>query len=416
MSERDNLYHFYRREGDQIQPPYFIYDLEKITGQIETIKNAFAGLDFTHYYPVKTNPCIDIVRYCLHNGLGLDACSMGDLDVADILNIPAEKITFTGVGLNEPNMHRLFKQNIIPNLNSPSEIDRWARLFPGSRIGIRLSTTLPASEHRGEYGLKMGIFPQDWPGIKKIILEKNLKIVKLHRHESSNSINYNEIAASFSTTFESVPPWVWKNIERINFGGGWGLPYLRKDALNVEKLVQAITSLTNKLKTFTASQKLKIEIEPGEFLVGYCGNLLTTVLDVRILPPVNNEKNLQVVILDTPFPITSGFRSPELLYPVDFKGYNKNENTQRWFTKIYGRSNTAMDTINKGLYAPEVTVGQAALVRWVGAYVPVLMSFFNQQDIPAEMILLNGKLMKSRAPLDFKSYYRQTYLEGVNNE
>ncbi len=411
---------FFNMFNCQTQPPpptpIFVYDLNRVRNQRETIKNAFAGHPFTQYYPVKTNPCIDILRCCLKNGLGLDACSIGDLDIADILKVPPHCVTFTGVGLNETDMRRLFKQNIIPNLSSPSELLRWGRLFPGSQIGIRVSTLPAHKKLPGEYSLKMGIFPQDWPRVRATVQEYNLKIVKLHRHESANSIDAQQLLSSFSDTFASVPSWTWQYVKTINFGGGWGLPYLRQGELDLKPLIRGIISIARHLNHSAAAETLQIEIEPGEYLVGYSGYLLTTVLDVRTLPAADNGEELQVVILDTPFPITSGFRAPELLYPVDFEPHLNAGTGHRVFSKIYGRSNTSMDTINKGVNTPRIAIGDRAIVKWVGAYVPVLMSYFNQQAIPAEMVLHNGNLLPSGTKPNFKSWYHRTYFRGGENE
>jgi len=106
--------------------------MESIGEKIDSIRTAFNGILFNQYYPVKTNPCLDIVRYCVDNGLGIDACSMGDLEVADMLDVPPENISFTGVGLNEHDMRALYKKMIVPNLCSQLEVKRWGRLFPGS--------------------------------------------------------------------------------------------------------------------------------------------------------------------------------------------------------------------------------------------------------------------------------------------
>lgn len=416
MSEMRGFEIFDRQWTNKVNPPCFIYEIENIEKKIEIIRSAFKGISYTQYYPVKANPCLDIVRYCIKNGLGIDTCSMGDLEIADILDVQPENISFTGVGLSEQDMRYLYRKKIIPNLNSLEQIKQWARIFPGSRIGVRVSTLIPGMELKNGYSLKMGIYPGEWPKVREVVKQNNLEIVKLHRHESKNSISHEKLLNAFSANYESIPAWVWQNVKTINFGGGWGLPYSRKSKIDVDKLAQGIVDLTQKLKTFTAANVLKIEIEPGEFLIGESGYLLTKVVDVRKLTFHNMGENLQVVVLDTPFPITSGFRTPELLYNVKFDMDDKESKEGAFFTKIYGRSNTSMDTVNKGMYAPEIKVGALALVLWVGAYVPVLLSYFNQQDIPAEFVFNNKTFVKSRDSLWFKFHYQQSYLKGEENE
>jgi diaminopimelate decarboxylase len=408
---------FDRQRVNKVNTPCFIYNIESIGKRIEVIRTAFKGTSYTQYYPVKANPCFDIVRYCIKNGLGIDACSMGDIEIADILNVQSENISFTGVGLSEQDMRYLYRKKITPNLSSLEEIKRWARIFPDSRIGIRLSTLTPGIEFKNEYSLKMGIFPGEWSKVRDVVLKNNLEIIKLHRHESNNSISHEELLNAFSAAFAGLPGWVWQKVKTINYGGGWGLPYSRKGQLDAEKLIHGIVDLTKRLKAYSPSGELKIEIEPGEFMVGECGYLLTKVVNVRNLNSYNKMRdNLQVVILDTPFPVTSGSRTPELLYNVKFNLDDKEKKKETFFTKIYGRSNTSMDTVNKGIYLPAVKVDTLALVHGVGAYVPVLLSHFNQQDIPAEFVFKNDTLVKSRDTLKFRFHYRYTYLQGEDNE
>jgi diaminopimelate decarboxylase len=398
---------------EHLPTPCFIYNLDEIEKKIRQVKNAFGDVPYNQYYPIKTNPCVDVVRYCMENGLGIDACSMGDLEVADCLNVPSSKISFTGVALGEQDMRMLHGKKIIPNLSSLEDVKRWGRLFSGSQIGLRISTIEPGNhfDSQGGYSLKMGIYPCDWLSVRDVVKQYSLEIIKLHRHESQNSIAHQDLLDSYNTTFNRVPDWVWKTVKRINFGGGWGLPYLRYGRLDVGRLVRGIVETTNRIKERCASGHLEIEIEPGEFMVGECGFLFTKVIDVRCLDASVGGKTLQVVILDTPYPITSGFRAPELLAGVTFEKRNDGSQEDIVFTKIYGRSNTSMDTINKGAYLPGVTVGRYALIKWVGAYVPVLMSYFNEQDIPAEFVIKNEEAVKSRGALTFNSFYRETYLK-----
>lgn len=391
--------------------PCFIYHLESIIGRIHRIRRAFASTAYSQYYPVKTNPNLDLVRCCTQNGLGLDACSMGDLEIADMLKVNRENISFTSAVLSDQDMRYLHRKRIIPNLNSAGEIKRWGSLFPGTRVGVRVSTFNSGGESHGGYALKMGVFAHDWPEIQRVVLQHQLQIVKLHRHESQNSISHQELLDAFAVTFSGVPAWVWKNVRSINYGGGWGLPYLRQGQLDVEKLVKGIVNITQKLKTTTALETLKIEIEPGEFLVGESGYILSTVMEVRNVHDHPMGKNLQIITLDTPFPITSGARKAELLSMVKFDLNEQRNKAESVFTLIYGRSNTSMDTINRGISAPVVRVGDHALIFWVGAYVPILLSHFNEQDIPAEFIFQNNEWKKSRDSVKFQFHYKHAYLK-----
>ena len=404
---------------DKFSTPIFIYDLSSIKKRIEEIKTAFKGVSYTQYYPVKANPNLEIVRHCIENEIGIDVCSLGDMVITNILNVPPNKISFTGNALSENDMRVLHSKNIAPNLCSLEQIKRWAALFPGTRIGIRVSTRIPGTNIQGNYSLKMGVFYEEWPIIRDIVLRNNLEITRLHRHESKNTIIYSELLEDFSSAFTSIPPWVWNNVNAINFGGGWGIPYLREGKLDIEKLASGIIDITRKIEHSFGLNSLKIEIEPGEFLVGESGYLLTTVADVRNFISQEKKENLQVIILDTPFPVTSGSRSPELSSQVvfDFNDTNNLKDLEEIVsTIIYGRSNTSMDTIIKGIYTQHVKVGDYALISDVGAYVPVLLSHFNEQDIPAESIFKNGELMKSRNKVEFESHYKKMYLKGEYHE
>ncbi len=404
------------RQVEELKLPCFVYDLTGIQKRIDEIRELFGKISFKQYYPVKANPCPEIIKLCLENNIGLDACSLGDLIIADLLNVESKNISYTGVALSEKDMQLLFRKNIIPNLCSLEQVKKWASLFPDSCIGIRVSTRIPGANSQGQYSLKMGIFYEEWPELQKIVLNHNLKIIKLHRHESKNSIFHEELLKDFSSTFDSIPEWVWENVNTINFGGGWGLSYSRTGKLNLEKLISGIIGIAKKMENSTTSNPLIIEIEPGEYLIGESGFLLTSVVDVRhTITPITRKK-LQVVILDSPFPTTSGSRDQELSNHIQFSPEESNEQVEKILTIVYGRSNSSMDTINKGMRASEVKIGDWALVSEVGAYVPILLSHFNELDIPIEYIMKDTMIKKTGKGIKFESHFKQIYLPGEENE
>lgn len=400
---------FNRQWFTGIKTPCFIYDIECLVKRIERIRAAFHGTSYAQYYPLKANPNPGIVSCCLDNGLGIDACSPGDLEIAGIFDLQPGNISFTGIGLSEKDMRSLYERGIVPNLSSTEQVKRWAKLFPCSQIGLRVSILTPGRKQGNHYSLKMGIWPGDWPDVQEIVRSNHLQVIRLHCHESRNSLAAKELVHDFSVAFESIPSWAWENVGAVNFGGGWGLPHLRQGELDVEKLVRGMTEIVRDIEKSFAARKLTIEIEPGEFLVGECGYLLTKVVDVRILTSQPMGKKFQVVILDTPFPATSGSRRPELLYHVGIEPNDEQKGNEALFTIVYGRSNTSMDTINKGMYLPAVNVGNTVLIPGVGAYIPVLLSHFNEQDMPAEFLLKGDRLEKSRDCLKFGDYYRREY-------
>lgn len=418
MQKRSFFEWFGRPLFSNLDAPCFIYDVELIRQKMEGIKAAFLNIPHKQYYPVKTNYNRDIIHFCLNNGLGLDACSMGDLDIAEKLKVPPQDISFTGVALTEEEMRCLNRRHIIPNLGSLAEFNRWGRLYPNSRTGVRVSAGGPEHFHHEQYSLKTGVLPTEWGLLKETAQRYNLQIIKIHRHESKNELSSKQLLSSFAFSFDRLPEWLWKHVTAVNFGGGWGLPYQRDGELNTPELAKGMADITKKIAAKTASRTLTIEFEPGEFLIGESGFLLTRVMEARIIDVKSPPREIQVIILNSPFPITSGFRKPELLSPVELDPAIRNDDGKRFPTIVYGRSNTIMDTINKNIMLPAARVGEWALVQSVGAYAPILLSYFNEQDIPAEYIHNNGSMSISRKCLKFSDFYNRAYTlnEGADDE
>ncbi len=396
------------RQLEEQKTPCFLFELSIIGEKIAAIKDAFGKTSFTQYYPIKTNASPDIIRYCIQNGLGLDTCSMGDLKMAELLDVPTEKISFTGVGISEDEMRFIHQKGIRPNLNSVGEIERWARLFPGTAIGVRVSPPLSSRPSPGDYAVKMGIIPNEWPRVKEIVSQEKLEIIKIHRHEHNGFQPVEQLLDSMELCFNSVPVWAWKYVEKIDFGGGWGYPYLREAYLDIRRLIDGIARIAAQTGKRTGNDGMKIEIEPGEFLVSDCGYILTRAADVK-QRQYDGHPPIQVVILDTPFPPGSAFRKPEDLYPVIFKSAYNETPEGHFYSIVYGRTNSSMDVVNKGTFLPGIKTGQLGLIAGIGAYVPVIQSYFNEKDLLPEFIIIEGKMVQSKRAMTYESYLKNAY-------
>ena len=90
--------------------PVYVYDLDEIKNRIDRLKKALPSSTFDLFYSIKANPLLAILKIVRESGIGVDACSTGDLWLAEKTGFTSSQITFTGVALNNQLISKLHKK------------------------------------------------------------------------------------------------------------------------------------------------------------------------------------------------------------------------------------------------------------------------------------------------------------------
>jgi len=240
-------------------------------------------------YSVKANSNISILKALVDKGAGLDIVSGGELFRALKAGCPAERIVYASVGKTDREIEEAIRRGILSfNVESLPELENINRiskkLGKTARVAIRINPDVEAKTHKfittGKITNKFGI---DLDSAYKILLLRNnfgnVKVVGLHIHIGSQIAESEPFVAAIKKIADFIGHLqrIGIGLEYFNIGGGLGIIYNRETPQTAQKYAKKILPILKKLN-------LKIILEPGRFIVGNSGILVTKVLYIKSTP------------------------------------------------------------------------------------------------------------------------------------
>ncbi|MDP8254003.1 MAG: diaminopimelate decarboxylase [Candidatus Kaelpia aquatica] len=263
--------------------PLYIYSANTFLDHFLKLKSAFKELSPLICFSVKSNSNLAVLRLLSKAGAGMDVVSGGELFRALKAGSSASKVVYAGVGKREDEIIYAIKKGIkFFNVESISELERINKAAKslGKKQGVclRLNPDVDPKTHKfittGKKETKFGLSY----GVIKNILQnrnnyKNLLISGLHLHIGSQII-YNEPFLKAIKVALKLKSEKYCDFQYLNIGGGLGIIYKDEKALTAQKYASEIKGLIKKAG-------LKLILEPGRFIAGNSGILVTTVQYIK---------------------------------------------------------------------------------------------------------------------------------------
>lgn len=266
--------------------PAYIYNTESIRRRYAALTAAMGALPHRIHYAVKANSCLAVLRVLRDLGAGCDIVSAGELFLAHAAGFAPDRIVFSGVGKTAAELIQAFDAGIgqinIESLEELSLLSELAKCRAGAapvRVGIRVNPDVTVDTHpyitTGTAAAKFGI-PADQvlDAAKRIAREPQLFLSGIAMHVGSQLLEtepYTTGAARLAELVGTIRGAGITTLESIGIGGGLGIRYKDEIPLDPKDLAAGIGPIT-------APLGLAVHLEPGRYLVGSAGILLTTVL------------------------------------------------------------------------------------------------------------------------------------------
>ncbi len=291
-----SLEHIAERTGT----PVFVYSSAHFTRQYQALTSALSGLDHRIYYAVKANSNLSVMQLFQSLGAGFDIVSGGELERALKVGAPPEAIVFSGVGKRVEEIDFAIKLGIgCFNVESAAELDRIAEraklLHRTANIALRINPDIDAQTHPYiSTGLKENKFG--------VPIEQ---AIELYTRASQNSV-FNIIGidchigsqiAEPKPLLEAVDALLQLRerlatlgipVRHLDLGGGLGIAYQNEPDFDVAAYGLA-------LRSRLLRKNVSIGLEPGRFLVGNGGLLLTRV---EYLKPAARDSDKHFAVVD----------------------------------------------------------------------------------------------------------------------
>jgi diaminopimelate decarboxylase len=379
--------------------PLYVYSAGTILDHYRRLDAALAPLDHLICYAVKANSNGAILRLLAEAGAGFDIVSGGELFRVLKAGGSADKCTFAGVGKSREEIEYALDEGVFSfNVESEAElewIDRIARdKNRRAPIALRVNPDVDAGTHRyvstGKSENKFGIALNRVASVyEKAAQLPNIRIRGIQMHIGSQITE----AAPFAEAITKVAPVIGELKERHGFeffsvGGGMGIIYQRalesgagkwwhehggeQSAFSVADYATAIVPPLREIG-------LRVLLEPGRFLVGNAGVLLTRV---RYLKQTENKK---FIIVD------AGMN--DLIRPALYKSYHEIVPVQEPATRdrepadVVGPVCESGDFFAEDRELPPLNKGDVVALMSAGAYGFVMASNYNSRPLPAEVLV-----------------------------
>jgi diaminopimelate decarboxylase len=391
------------RLAETFGTPLYVYSKATLLHHYKQIADAFAPIKATVCYSIKSLGNINLCKILAQEGCGFDVTSGGELFRAMQAGGDPAKMIYAGVGKTDREIIDAINAGIAAfNLESEAEIeniDRVAASIGKKAIGaIRVNPDVDPKTHaKTTTGKKETKFGVDIERAERVFEQyrnlKNLRIAGVHIHIGSPVYEiqpYVDAVKKITALIDRLTERGHK-IEWFDLGGGFGVNYERPDqAFPVTEHAKALIPLLK-------DKPYSIALEPGRYIAGNSGILLTRVLYRK----TGGEKKFVIVdagMNDLIRPTL--YESFHYIWPARPSAANVPAERNRDFqpedgetVDVVGPICESGDYLAKGRLLPPTQRGDLLAVFTAGAYGFAMSSNYNNRPRAAE-VLVDGDQMK----------------------
>ncbi|HCL6101762.1 diaminopimelate decarboxylase [Enterobacter cloacae subsp. cloacae] len=375
--------------------PVWVYDAQIVREKIAAL-HQFDVVRFAQ----KACSNIHILRLMREQGVKVDSVSLGEIERAlaagfDPKTDP-DAIVFTADLIDDATLARVHELQIPVNAGSVDMLEQLGQVSPGHRVWLRVNPGFghghSQKTNTGGENSKHGIWYADMPAALEVLQRYNLKLVGIHMHIGSG-VDYGHLEQVCGAMVRQVIDF-GQDLEAISAGGGLSIPYREgEEAIDTDHYYGLWSAARDKVAAHVG-HPVKLEIEPGRFLVAESGVLVAQVRSVK-------EMGSRHFVL-----IDAGFN--DLMRPSMYGSYHHISalaadgrdltDAPRIDTVVAGPLCESGDVFTQQeggkvetRALPEVKPGDYLVLHDTGAYGASMSSNYNSRPLLPEVLFDNGK-------------------------
>jgi diaminopimelate decarboxylase len=372
------------RIAEEVGTPAYVYSARAIRAQYHRLAGALAGVPHRLHYSVKANSNLAVLALLRQLGAGVDIVSGGELRRALLAGFTGPDIVFSGVGKTEDEL-RLAVESSVRFVNVESEgelrlLDEVARrLGRRAPVALRVNPEVDVETphpytNTGSKGMKFGIPSDRAEEAGRLALSlPGLSLVGLDMHIGSQIADVAPYERGVERLLElsaSLRAAGAEALRTLDIGGGLAVTYDHEPPADVDAFGRIVERLLG-------PTGLEVVLEPGRFLVGNAGVLVTRVLYRK------HSGGKEFVITD------AGMN--DLLRPSHYEAFHQIEAvTPRGGSArvdVVGPVCESGDFLALDREMDDVAPGDLVVVRSAGAYGHVMSSNYNSRPRPPEVLV-----------------------------
>ncbi len=305
--------------------------------------------------------------------------------------------------LDRPTLERVVASKIEVNAGSIDMLHQLGERSPGHRVWIRINPGFGHGHSRktntGGENSKHGIWHEELDEALACIKAHGLHLVGVHMHIGSG-VDYQHLEQVARSMIELIGR-LGVDIEAFSIGGGLSTPYRSTDKpVDLQRYAQTWAVARKEIEAMLG-HPVRMEIEPGRFLVAESGYL---VAEVRAVKQVGRNT---FVIIDAGFndlmrPAMYGAYHGMTLLDADGQAVDR----PRQPTVVAGPLCESGDVFTQDDQAltpqdlPQAQVGDLLVIHDAGAYGASMSSNYNSRPLLPEFLIENGALRMIHAAAD----------------
>jgi diaminopimelate decarboxylase len=393
--------------------PFYCYSTATLERHYRVFAEAFADVpDTLVCFSVKANSNLGVLATLARAGAGMDVVSEGELRRALAVNVPPEKIVFSGVGKTKEEMGFALDTGIFAfNVESESELRALSEVAAvkgiPARIALRVNPDIDAKTHHkiatGKAENKFGVpfadalplyqLARDLPGIEAS---------GVHMHIGSQITDLAPFRNAFALLKELVENLRASGFEIsfVNLGGGLGIPY-RHD----EPEPPLPSDYAKLVRETVGDLGLRLLFEPGRMIAGNAGILVSRVLYVK------RGADKTFTIIDAAM--------NDLMRPTLYEAHHEilpvaepSSGMQTIVTDVAGPVCETGDYLALARKLPELRPGDLVAVMTAGAYGAVLASGYNSRLLVPEVLVSGDRFAVTRPRPSYEDMLAAERLPG----
>ncbi len=382
--------------------PCWAYGAATLRARARALHAAFAAarLDVAVHYAVKANDHLAILRLLHEEGCGADVVSAGELLRARRAGVPAADIVFSGVGKTDAELRLAIAEGIGQvNVESAEELAALsaiaAALGRTVRVALRVNPDVDAGTHAkiatGRAGDKFGIAHDEVPALyARAAALPGLRPVGLAVHIGSQiaaTAPYRAAYARVAALVRAIRA-AGHAVEVVDCGGGLGISYRDEPAGSPAALAGVLAATLGELG-------VRLMVEPGRWLVGPAGVLLSAVVRAK------HTGGHRFVVLDAAM--------TELARPALYDAWHAilpvsavDAASPATPADVVGPVCESGDILARQRSLPPLSPGALVAILDEGAYGAVMSSTYNARPLAVAVLVEEGHahLILPRAPLE----------------
>ena len=372
------------RLAEQVGTPAYVYSTAVVRDRYRRLDDALASLPHRIHYTLKANSNRGLLQALRELGAGVDVVSGGELFRALRAGFLGRDIIFGGVGKTEQELRAALEAGVLMvNAESAAEVrllDRIAgELGVVAPVGIRVNPEVTVdSSHRyiktGEKGAKFGVPFNEVHALGQLTASlANTRLLGLDMHIGSQLFRLDPYLDGTEKLIELLDALKADGVDTIKYldiGGGLGVSYDHEATPNLEKFARSLVKRVQ-------PTGLTLLMEPGRFIVGNAGMLLTRVLYRK------HSGGREFLVTDAGM--------TELLRPSHYDAYHRIEAVRpverQMVADVVGPVCESGDFLALDRSMDEAIAGDLLAVHDVGAYGYVMASNYNSRPRGVEVLV-----------------------------